>query len=297
MIHVEKDCNNIPVGLTSDSTKEKQKALLIEKVRHKFSSNCYSHVSVKKALVGIYNNKCAYCESDISNGSFWRVEHYRPKGKVQESPEHPGYYWLAYEWTNLLLSCEICNNSKLNSFPIQGKRVDSPHKKNKEWRCNSLTLKSEAPLLLNPELDDPLSHLVFNTAGEFDIEKCSQRGIETINICGLNRQALTTKRKTKINQFLSLLKKTIAIILIYEKEGRYNSKESYYNDLKLQFAHLLNDIKESQKRNQEFSLLGWYMFNEFDIFFKNKLESKAYRLILEKAYELFISNEGNSGGE
>jgi hypothetical protein len=24
--------------------------------------------------------------------------------------EHPGYYWLAYEWTNLLPSCYDCNS-------------------------------------------------------------------------------------------------------------------------------------------------------------------------------------------
>ena len=57
--------------------------------------------------------RCAYCEGRNSAGEFGDAEHYRPKGEVTENRKpisHPGYYWLAYEWYNLLLSCKKCNS-------------------------------------------------------------------------------------------------------------------------------------------------------------------------------------------
>jgi hypothetical protein len=41
----------------------------------------------------------------------WR--HYRPKGGFRQRRSGvlkvPGYYWLAYDWRNLLVSCAVCN--------------------------------------------------------------------------------------------------------------------------------------------------------------------------------------------
>ena len=63
------------------------------------------------------HKKCAYCESKV--GPTERkgdVEHYRPKSRTRDvngklvkimrngvEVNHPGYYWLAYDWNNLLL--------------------------------------------------------------------------------------------------------------------------------------------------------------------------------------------------
>ena len=63
--------------------------------------------------------KCAYCEDRIVSTQPGDIEHYRPKGCVTNEDgsrvmvdanggkkvPHPGYYWLAYEWTNLLYAC------------------------------------------------------------------------------------------------------------------------------------------------------------------------------------------------
>ena len=66
--------------------------------------------------------KCAYCESLITNNQPGDVDHYRPKGRVMDANNkpvmittalgenpHPGYYWLAYQFSNLLPSCIDCN--------------------------------------------------------------------------------------------------------------------------------------------------------------------------------------------
>src|SRR5215469_15345176 len=69
-------------------------------------------------LQRIFADKCAYCESPVGHVAYGEVNHFRPKALVQEDAAFPGYYWLAYEWSNLLLACRQCALSKRNRFPI-----------------------------------------------------------------------------------------------------------------------------------------------------------------------------------
>jgi hypothetical protein len=88
-------------------------------------------------LKNVFNNKCAYCETPLPRQS-GHAEHFRPKGGVkyktekksitaftkdalENQIEHPGYFWLAYNWKNLLPSCELCNagGGKKNQFPCK----------------------------------------------------------------------------------------------------------------------------------------------------------------------------------
>ena len=62
------------------------------------------------------------------------VEHYRPKAGYRQDAEdplgRPGYYWLAYEWSNLLFCCQICNQRfKRNLFPLvdPARRAETHH--------------------------------------------------------------------------------------------------------------------------------------------------------------------------
>ncbi|MEI6501183.1 MAG: hypothetical protein WCP21_09185, partial [Armatimonadota bacterium] len=118
-------------------------------------------------LEGPFHGKCAYCESLIAADQPGDVEHYRPKGDLTESyrpaectdangqqTPHPGYYWLVYDWRNLLPACEDCNrpskrktNGKLvgkwGEFPVRRFRALLPGQE-----------VQEEPLLLNPAWDD-----------------------------------------------------------------------------------------------------------------------------------------------
>ena len=190
MIRVEKDRTQVPSGLRSAGAERKREAALREGNKHNFSTHYYAHDSVKRKLREIYRDKCTYCESRISAGASWRVEHYRPKNKLKDDVGHTGYYWLGYEWSNLLLSCETCNGKKSNQFPIQGTRVERPQEDRTEWRADSESFKAEKPLLLNPELDNPEEHLVFLPDGDIKEKGKSERGKKTIEICGLDREDL-----------------------------------------------------------------------------------------------------------
>lgn len=73
----------------------------------------YGHKEVKSALINLQKKCCCFCESRITHISSGDVEHFRPKnGYSQDQTDlfhKPGYFWLAYDWSNLFFSCEQCN--------------------------------------------------------------------------------------------------------------------------------------------------------------------------------------------
>ena len=82
-----------------------------EKVPPSISSR-YNQDDIKKTLRDECNNKCMYCESTIAHVSYEHIEHIKPKAKTK-FPE------LTYEWTNLGLSCPICNMNKGDEYDLK----------------------------------------------------------------------------------------------------------------------------------------------------------------------------------
>jgi hypothetical protein len=168
-------------------------------------SDLYKRKSIKDeyffAAGPPFYGKCAYCEAPIRDYQHGDVEHFRPKagvsdengqpvylldeeGQVQvdadgEPVEHPGYYWLAYEWTNLLPSCGKCNRTgKHTRFPVEGRHAQRPEE-----------VADEKPLLINPlsdqDDDDPRRHLEVDTkTGR--MAPLTPRGTACVDIFGLN---------------------------------------------------------------------------------------------------------------
>ena len=145
---------------------------------------------ILKALKSLFNGKCAYCESKIDEvTSHSLYDHHRPKhgarGLEKEfADEH--YWWLTYEWNNFYYSCSICNQYKATWFPVSGKRirVRTPYNK---------IIQEETPLLIDPCIDDPSSHLTFYNNGSVDF--LTERGKVTIDILKLNRKDLIKSRE------------------------------------------------------------------------------------------------------
>ena len=147
--------------------------------------------------------KCAYCEVSLARFD-WDVEHYRPKGRVRERRDHPGYYWLAYDWENLLPSCTYCNQNrkerptfedpvpgesggKHDQFPIadETKRAMSPG--------DDYSL--EEPLLIDPSIEDPSDHLGYFPAGGMFALGASRKGETSIRIFRLNLRRIVNERR------------------------------------------------------------------------------------------------------
>jgi uncharacterized protein (TIGR02646 family) len=140
-----------------------------------FKTSIYRHVTVLMALERAQHEKCCFCELLIGSDS--DVEHFRPKAKVYESPDHLGYYWLAYDWENLLLTCPACNSRyKKTRFPLldETKRALSHHD----------AITDEEPVLLHPVRDNLEEHIAFR---EDMIHGLTERGRQTIEILGLAR--------------------------------------------------------------------------------------------------------------
>ena len=168
-------------------------------------------VDVYMSYEQVFRGKCAYCERDIHN-QYGDVEHYRPECGVTDidrkpvtrqqggqREKHPGYYWLAYEWTNLLPACEICNRpstqftegrliGKWDRFPILGDRAWEPDQE-----------RHEEPLLLNPIEDEPSEHFVFERNGTIVERNRDARGKATIKVLGLNENGLPDRLAERYN--------------------------------------------------------------------------------------------------
>lgn len=62
-------------------------------------------------LKALSKGKCWYSESKNPT-SDKNVDHFRPKNRVQEDPDHEGYWWLAFDWRNYRLSSQWCNQRR-----------------------------------------------------------------------------------------------------------------------------------------------------------------------------------------
>ncbi len=167
--------------------------------KFKFKNKIYADkTTIKEQLKTDQNNKCAYCETKyelmFGDGD---VEHFRPKGSYKQERDeklnYPGYYWLAYNWNNLLFSCERCNRKhKGNLFPIKkGTKRIANHK--------SLKLENnEDVLLVNPYFDEPDEHLGFN---KNIVYGKTEKGKKTIEVLGLNKPELQEKRREYLKLF------------------------------------------------------------------------------------------------
>ncbi|MGO8489910.1 hypothetical protein ACC757_24310 [Rhizobium ruizarguesonis] len=201
-----------------------------ETKKKSFTHRAHKGDDVKQALEALFHGKCAYCETMYAASMPVDVEHYRPKGAVAEDPEHEGYWWLAYNWENLLPSCGDCNrkrgqiivelsdnlaelaantkkliqSGKKDSFPIAAGGVRAV--------AEAHEFELERPLLLNPCNDDPSLSLTYSFDPAHPIGLMlpigepadRERGAISIQAYGLNRLKLVQDR-TRLLRHLEFL--------------------------------------------------------------------------------------------
>ena len=180
-----------------------------------FRFDIYAHSSVKEALIAAQHGKCCFCEAKITHISYGDVEHFRPKAgyrqRRRDPLSRPGYYWLAYGWSNLYLSCQLCNQRfKKNSFPLAdpGRRC----------RNHSGDLDQEEPLFIDPGgAVNPEDHIEF-LAEQPRAKNGSLRGRMTIGALGLTREPLRERRFDRYRMLSAL--KNVVRLLPDEPEGR-----------------------------------------------------------------------------
>lgn len=197
-------CQNYDNNTTADNKKKKKNA-----------ENKYNHSDIKDGLIRMFHDKCAYCESTITHIGYGHIEHFRPKSLFPQ---------LCFEWTNLLLACEICNGT--------------------EFKGDNFPLEEDGGLLINPVDEDPASLFYF----EFDeqagianvIPKNARAGISE-RIYGLNRPKLVKKR-SDIVQLFAIIAKMAAEgnIDAINKMGELCVKQTSYSAFAFSLAQKYN---------------------------------------------------------
>ena len=137
-----------------------------------------------------FSNKCVYCERILAASSDRELGLIRPSRLECEhsgTPEQDHYWWLNWEWSNLVLTCHQCNWNKGASFPVTGPRA--------KVAGRGISLQNEKPLLLDPCLDFPDEHLLFKDNGEVVAADGSIEGRTTIDALDLNRLELVQARR------------------------------------------------------------------------------------------------------
>lgn len=153
----------------------------------------YNHKDIKEQIVKETHGKCAYCESKLRHIHHGDIEHIFPKS-LDETKR--------FEWNNLTLACEICNQYKSDKDPLLNHIQD-------------------------PYVSDPEKSFLF--AGTLVV------GLNTIGICTesilkLNRDELLERRLERLEKIKLIFQNAINLSLPQPV------RQNIYNDLVTQEA-------------------------------------------------------------
>lgn len=161
------------------------------------------------------HHKCCYCEHKIQERHN-DVEHHRPKGRANRAPGSTathGYWWLAFDWDNLLYACPSCNRSEKNDLfplPIGDAALEAEER----------PPGNEHPHLLDPASTlNPVEHIEFEyrfaVRGQPAHSEGKQwfarprdnslHGFWTIHVCGLNHADRLELRKDHVRDYVQPL--------------------------------------------------------------------------------------------
>ncbi|WP_108809012.1 hypothetical protein [Aquimarina spinulae] len=259
--------------------------------RTKQSYSIYTHKTVRNKLKKMFHDKCAYCESKITAIYNGDIEHFRPKGKIQEaSPSKPGYFWLASEWENLLFACPFCNQTnthefkngekveeavfgKLDQFPLlsENHRLNHTHGttyfSNKELYSQSFDQEESERLLLNPCKDENIEkYFKYDDHGAIIIndnlnpteEKRAQTSIFTY---ALHRLPLTFAREEKVIEIKAQIRRVeIAVKNYSDNLDTTDEKKVWFEGIMREEMKILKKFKDI---NQEYAGLARHIISKY----------------------------------
>lgn len=185
--------------------------------RYNFPFNSEIDKFLKDTLHERFYGKCGYCEIKIKSPDFGFVDRFRPHNGLRDKKKYYSdlYWWLVFDWNNLIYSCKECNQYKSNYFPIKGNRVFS----------KSEDLKNEKKLLLDPCNDNVEDHLFFEFSNG-NILSNTDEGEQTIELLNLNRTTLLKKRAKAISNLAEITDR-------FHKGSSYvrQSEINYFNQI------------------------------------------------------------------
>lgn len=128
----------------------------------------YRHPEIKAVLVDETHGKCAYCESRLQHIHHGDVEHMFPKSLDISR---------TFDWSNLTLACEVCNQNKSNKDPLMNHIID-------------------------PYSIDPETHIHF--VGGLIFSKGTIEGTSTLSLLELHRLELVEMRNAQVEKIMAI---------------------------------------------------------------------------------------------
>lgn len=227
----------------------------------------WSSYNIKTKLAKSQFGKCGYCNSTLGENP--EVDHFYPKGQLSmvtkngESFHHLPYYrgrsmeqlsingfwWLAYDWDNFVLTCNTCNGKfKRDIFPIK-----------EEINKKFLEIGDYTPALLSPYFG-PLPYKYFSYKERGQVKILNGKGTlakNSIETYGLKRKQLSRDR-------MSTCKYSIQILKDFEKAKRNNTH----------YTHILYEIIELGHPYSTFpSIIKSLLLEMYDVYWE-ELEGK-----------------------
>lgn len=228
--------------------------------------NNVTYHPIKDALIQIYKNRCAYCETRINRTST-NIEHYRPKKSDFYTDSHRLYYFLAYSWSNLLPICNMCNSKKSNHFDIENEANRIVYEDKSLEELQYITKKyneSEKPKFIHPELDNYEHMFRFNIKGQIAVyEKMidSDRMIYTIKHSDLNHSALMKRRAKVLNDFVKIKNE---LLNLYNVGIKYHSE---FENFKISAASKIKDFfNDDIESENEFIAVRKFIIKKINLF-------------------------------
>lgn len=239
MIRIDKSATPVPAVLQNEGEDKKQEHIdayeaapagyaLNTRARTKFvfDNEIYGHTDVKVTLKSLQGNKCCFCEAKVAHISHGDIEHFRPKAAWKQTEgttiSYPGYYWLAYEWSNIYFACEVCNQrEKGNFFPL----VETLNRATPTVR----NIENEEPYFIDPGGEDdldPENHIYF--IGEIPTH-LSTKGSVTIEYLGLDRKELNDHREVALDRVKTL---EDVVKLTADSANAEEARDKFYGQLR-----------------------------------------------------------------
>lgn len=268
MIYVERDSVDCPGSLLPGGDGEREQMRIARFIQQpeahrqqRLRFRILSKTDVFPAVLQLFAEKCAYCETPVMPVDEG-IDHFRPRTSVAEDPRHPGYWWLANSWDNIFLACKACNAAKANRFPLEDE-------KRRAFIAGGEY--DEQPLLINPTVDNPADHFVYDDQGY--VAGATLRGRTTIALLRLNRDALVEARQRAVMEIKSLTaqfeslswkpasNKQQGLDLMIGYLNDLTANHSPYAAIKRQFLFSgLNDVFSEDDFQTYFS---WSKYNKF----------------------------------
>lgn len=202
-----------------------------EDARSKFiDDNSAKYSGLRGPLWQLGSMKCWYSEAILQQQE-GHVEHYRPKKKVAKVP-HCGYWWDAFDWTNLRLSHPTVNLRVTDYLTGQlaGKGTYFPLRDPATRATDKASENYEEAVLLDPTNTQDCRLLCFDLSSGRPISCFTkdqddwkfQRADLSIDFYHLAEATWTMQRKDLIDETTSLCDELIAVAAAVPRDfGRY----------------------------------------------------------------------------